>query len=120
MMACFFCVTSWMTTATSRASTPIPIQAHVDMRASIPRWRRSMARWRAGRAGAPSLAGPEPDRSGIHVDELAGRVQPDAAELLILRPRVELQRGDLREVEVDRVALGMIAVPRDLVALLAQ
>src|SRR6185436_8946221 len=75
---------------------------------------------RAGRAGAPSLAGPEPDRSGIHVDELARRVQPDAAELLILRPRVELQRGDLRDEEVDRVALGMIAVPRDLVALLAQ
>ena len=54
------------------------------------------------------------------MDEPALEIEPDAAELLRLRPRVELLGRDVRDEEVDRVAVRVLAVARDLVALLAQ
>src|SRR5262249_8125933 len=100
--ACFFCVTSWITTATRNPSTPRPIQAQTDMRASV------------------SVARPVADRAGIHVDERAAEVEPDAAELLVLCPCVQLDRRDVRDEEVDRVTVRVLAVARDLMALLAE
>src|SRR5262245_48169294 len=102
MTACFFCVRSWITTMTSNARIPRPTQAQTDMRSSV------------------SVARPVADPPGIHVDERALHVQPDAAELLLLRPRVEADRRDVRDEEVDGVAVRVLAVARDLVALLAK
>src|SRR3954454_6559795 len=66
------------------------------------------------------LAGPRADRPGVHVDEAALRVEPDAADPLGLGPALQLLRGHAGDEEVDRVAVAVLAVARDLVALLAQ
>ena len=52
----------------------MPSHAHVDMASH----------------SYQSLARPEPDRPGVHVDEAAVEIDADAAELLRLRPLVEL------------------------------
>src|SRR5204863_4017357 len=65
-----------------------------------------------------SLAGPAADRAGVHVDEAALGVEADAAELLGLGPGLEHLGRHAGHVEVDRVAVGVLAVARDLVALL--
>src|SRR6185437_13816589 len=67
-----------------------------------------------------SIAGPVPDRPDVHVHEAALHVHAHAAELLRLRQGLELRRRDVGQVHVDRVAVGVLAVARDLVALLAQ
>src|SRR3569833_2698281 len=66
------------------------------------------------------VAGPEPDRAGVHVDKPALEVEADAAELLRLRPGLELLGRHVRQEEVDRVAVRVLAIARDLVALLAE
>src|SRR5580698_4697475 len=102
MTAWRFCVTSCSSTNNRNAPKPMATQAHGDMPATI------------------SIAGPVPDRPDVHMDEPALHVQADAAELLTFCPRVELRRGDVGQIEVDRVAVRVLAVARDLVALLAQ
>src|SRR5256885_11833613 len=66
------------------------------------------------------LAGPVTHRARVHVNEATLEVEPDPTDLLILRPGVQRLGGDARDVEVDGVAVGVLAIAGDLVALLAQ
>src|SRR4051812_27543534 len=94
---------SWIATTTSNTRTAMPTQPHAE---SI--------------SARVLLAGPAAHRAGVHVDEARVEVDPDAADLLIDGPFVELLRRDARQEEVDRVALRVMRVARDLVALLAE
>src|ERR1044071_6320262 len=66
------------------------------------------------------LARPGPDRAGVHVNEAALGVEPDAAGALRLGPAVQRLGRNAGDEEVDRIAVAVLAVARDLVALLAQ
>src|SRR4051812_16939800 len=96
---------SWMATTTRKPPTATPSHAHIDMAPA----------YQPG-----SVAGPGSDATGVHVDKAALEIEADTAELLRLRPGLELHGRDRRDEEVDRVAVRVLAVARDLVALLAQ
>src|SRR4051812_21607116 len=93
---------SWIATRTRSAPNPMPSHAHNDMGASL------------------SVAGPETDRPRVHVDEAAFEIDTHTAELLRLRPCFELYRRASRHLEVDRVAVRVLAVACDLMTFLTK
>src|SRR5262249_59761543 len=67
-----------------------------------------------------SATGPVADAAGVAVDELRVRVEADAAHAQRADVVQHLTGADAADAEVDRVAVRVLAVARDLVALLAQ
>ena len=73
------------------------------------------------RGAAEGLAaGPVTDAAGIAVHELRVRVEAHASEAQRAYERQQRTGGHAANAEVDRMPLDVLALPRDLVPLLAQ